>query len=75
MGGFISSIFGGGNSSPPPVIIPSVPAPVDNSAQIKAAAQAEAERIKKRKGAASTIQTAAEGVLTPAPTLKTTLGA
>lgn len=55
MGGFFGSLFGGGNTSPPPVIMPAVPAPVDNTEKIKAAAAAEAERIKKRKGFASTI--------------------
>jgi hypothetical protein len=74
MGNFISAIFGGGES-PPPVIVPTVASPVDNSEKIKAAAQAEAERVKKRKGAASTIQTTAQGVLQPATTFKATLGA
>jgi len=75
MGGFISSLFGGGVQSPPPVIIPPVASPVDNTEKIKAAAQAEAERVKKRKGAASTIQTTAQGILQPATVLKQTLGA
>ncbi len=74
MGGFISSLFGGGQSTPD-IVYPTVASPADNTAKIKAAAQAEAERIKKRKGAASTIQTAAQGVLEPAATFKATLGA
>jgi hypothetical protein len=73
MGGILS-IFGGGSSAPA-VITPSVAAPADNTEKIKAAAQAEAERVRKRKGAASTIQTAAQGVLEPAATFKATLGA
>jgi hypothetical protein len=74
MGGFISSLFGGASSAPA-VITPTVAAPADNSEKIKAAAQAEAERVRKRKGAASTIQTAAQGVLEPAATFKQVLGA
>lgn len=75
MGGFISAIFGGGDTSPPPVIMPSVASPVDDTEKIKAAAAAEAERVKKRKGAESTIQTTSQGILQPATTLKQTLGA
>jgi len=76
MGGFLGSLFGGGASTPE-VIVPSVASPDDavSKERAKIVAQAEAERIKKRKGAASTIMTAAQGALTPATTLKATLGA
>lgn len=50
---------------------------VDRTAQqtaSKAAAQAEAARIRKRKGAGFTIMTGQEGVTQPATTYRTTLG-
>ena len=52
-----------------------VPMVTENDARVKAAAAAEARKLKKRKGFMSTILTGPEGVEEPATTLKTKLGA
>ena len=47
----------------------------EDDARVKAAAAAEARKLKRRKGFMSTILTGPEGVEEPATTLKTQLGA
>ncbi len=59
---------------PEPIIAPPPPPPAADDMAAKEAAAREAERIRKRKGAASTIMTSPSGV-TEAPTvLKQKLG-
>lgn len=59
--------------------VPKVPRPqpiiMSDSPQVTEAANAEAARMKKKKGAASTILTGPEGVTETAATGKATLGA
>jgi hypothetical protein len=55
-------------------IPPAVAAPTVDDSAVKEAAQAETDKIKKRRGMASTIATSAEGLTSTPTTLKTTLG-
>ncbi len=50
------------------------PAVTDDSAAVKEAARLEAERMRKRRGIASTILTGPEGLTTEPSLLRTTLG-
>ena len=56
----------------PPVAPATTQSVIDTSVQ--AAAESEAERLKKRRGFKSTIKTSPSGILEPAQTLKTKLG-
>ena len=62
----------GKTTAPAPIPTPTAPS-VDSTAAKEAAAR-EAERLRKRKGAASTIATGPQGVQTEATTYKKTLG-
>lgn len=68
----MSGLFGGGGGSsrppaPPPVV-------TQNTEAVKEAARLEADRLRKRRGAASTILTGPAGVLGSAPGQQVTLG-
>ena len=54
--------------------VPEMTPPPKEDESVKEAARREAELMKRRRGYASTIATGPQGVLTPATTLKTTLG-
>lgn len=54
-----------------PTVYPSI---TDDTAAVKEAARREAERLRKRKGLASTIMTGPQGVTEGANVLKSTLG-
>lgn len=55
--------------------MPAVQAPVtDDTAEVQAAARAEADRLRKKRGVRSTILTGSRGLTDTPSTLRTTLG-
>lgn len=71
------SFFSGLISQPssPHIIMPTTPSPTSTEADLAAqeAAKKQAEALKKRRGAAATILSGPEGILSPAVTRKATL--
>ena len=65
--------FFGVSSPSPPAVTPAPPIPTDDTAEVQAAKQAEADRIRKLKGRKSTILTSGQGVTGEAETGKKSL--